>query len=52
MFEGTSLTEIYLDQDPQAALKNKMGKFDEADIQKAYARTQGKYDETVTIAII
>ena len=29
-----------------------MGKFDEADIQKAYARTQGKYDETVTIAII
>ena len=27
-----------------------MGKFDEADLQKAYAWAQGKYDETVTIA--
>ena len=37
MFEGTSLTEIYLDQDPQAVLKNKMDKFDETNIQKNYA---------------
>ena len=43
---------LYLDQVPQPALKNKMGNFEGADIQKAYARTQGKYDETVTIAII
>ena len=49
MFEGTSLTEIYLDQDPQAALKNKIGNFDEAELQKPYAQVQGKYDETVNI---
>ena len=36
MFEGTGLTALYLDQDPQAALKNKMGNFDEAYLQKAY----------------
>ena len=32
-------------------LKNKIGNFDEADLQKYYARAQGKYNETVTIAI-
>ena len=36
MFKGTGLTALYLDQDPQAALKNKMGNFDEAYLQKAY----------------
>ena len=40
---------LYLDQEPQAALKNRMENFDEADLQKAFAREQGKYDETVTI---
>ena len=50
MFEGTSITAIYLDQDPQAALKIKMVNFYEADLQKAYARAQGKDDETATIA--
>ena len=50
MFEGTFLMEIYLYQDPQALLKSKMGNFDESDLQKDYARAQGKYDETVTIA--
>ena len=50
MFDGTDLTELYLDQDPQAALKNKIGNFDEAGFQKAYAREPGKYDEMVTIA--
>ena len=37
MFEGTGLTALDLDQDPQAALKNKIVNFNEADIQKAYA---------------
>ena len=30
MFEGTGLTELYLHQDPQAALGNKLDNFDEA----------------------
>ena len=34
MFEGTGLMEIYLYQDPQAVLKNKMGNFDEVDLPK------------------
>ena len=34
MFEDTGITALYLDQYPQAALKNKMGNFDEADLQK------------------
>ena len=50
MFKGPGLTEFYLDQDPQAELKNKMRNFDKADLQKYYARAQVKYDETVTIA--
>ena len=45
MFKVTGLTALYLDQDPQAALKNKMGNFDEAYIQKAYAWAQGKYEK-------
>ena len=49
MFEVTGPPSLYLYQDPQSALKNKMGKFYEADIQKAYTRSQGKDDETVTI---
>ena len=52
MFEGTGLTTLYLDQEPQSALKRKMGNFDEADIQKDYARAQGKDDEIITIASI
>ena len=52
MFEVTVLTTLELDQDPQSALKNKMGDFDEADLQKAYAQSQGKGDETLTIASI
>ena len=52
MFEGTVLTALYIDQDPQAVLKNKMGNFDEAYLQKYYARAQGKDDEKVTIASI
>ena len=50
MFVGTGLKELDLYQDPRSALKNKIGKFDEADLQKAYARERGKYDETVTIS--
>ena len=38
MFKDTGLTALYLDQDPQAALKNKMSKFYEADLHKAYSR--------------
>ena len=49
MFKDTGITALYLYQDPQAALKNKMGNLDEEDLQKAYARAQGKYDEAVTI---
>ena len=32
IFEGIYLTELCLDQDPQAVLKNKMENFDEADL--------------------
>ena len=53
VMEGTikdkGLTELYLDQDPKVALNNKMRNFDEADLQKSYAREQVKYDEKVTI---
>ena len=49
MFEGPGLTALDLDQDPQAVLKNKMRNFDEAYLQKAYTRAQGKYDGTVII---
>ena len=50
MFEGIHLKTLYLDKYPRGALKNKLGNFDEADIQKSYAWAQGKDDETVTIA--
>ena len=50
MFEGTGLTAFDLYQDSQDALKNKIGNFDDANLQKDYARAQGKDDETVTIA--
>ena len=49
MFKGTGLTVLYLDQEPQTALKNKMGNFDDADLQKAYAWEQVKNYETITI---
>ena len=52
MFEGTGLTSLYLYQEPQAVLKNKMGNFDEADLHKAYAQDKGKDYETVTISSI
>ena len=32
IFKGTGITQLYLDQDPQAALKNRMGNFDGADL--------------------
>ena len=51
MFDGTGLTVLYIDQDPQAALKNKMGKFDDAYIKKSYTQAQGKDNKSVTIAI-
>ena len=38
MFEGTGITELDLDQETQAALRNKMEDFDEADLQKPYAQ--------------
>ena len=38
MFEGTGLMELYLDQDPQDVLNNKMGNFDEVDLHKASRR--------------
>ena len=38
MFTDTGLTSLDLYQDPQAALKNKMGNFDEDDIHKSYTR--------------
>ena len=50
MFDGTSFTVLDIYQYPQAMLKNKMGKFNEEDIQKSDAWAQGKDDETVTIA--
>ena len=49
MSEGKGLTALYIDQKPQAALKNQMGTFDEVDLQKSCARAQRKYYETVTI---
>ena len=52
MFEGTGLTELYIDQDPQDLLKNKMGNFDESNLQKSYNWEQAKDDETVTVAVI
>ena len=51
MYKVKGLKELDLYQNPQAELKNKMRNFDEEHLQKAYARAQGKYDETVTIAI-
>ena len=50
IFKGTGLTALYLDQGPQVLLKNKMGNFDEAKLQKSYAWAQSKYDEMATIA--
>ena len=50
MFRSTYITELDLDQDTQATLKKKMGNFDEEDLQKYYARAQGKDDETSTPA--
>ena len=50
MFKNTVIAALDLDQDTQAALNNKMGSFDEADLHKSYAREQDKDDETVTIA--
>ena len=49
MFEGTGLTALDLNQDPQGILKNTMGNIDESDLQKSFAHTQGKDDEIVTI---
>ena len=50
MFKVTGLTALYLYQDPQAVLKDKMGNFDESDLQKYYAPAQGKDYKLVTIA--
>ena len=50
IFEGTGITALDLDQDPQSAMKNKISNFDEADLQKSYAWAQGKDEKTVTIA--
>ena len=52
MFEGTGPTKLNLDKDPQSTLKDKIGKFDEVDLQKSYAWAQVKYDERVTITVI
>ena len=51
MLQATGLTTIDLYQYPQAALKNKIGNFDKADLQKSYAWSQGKDNETVIISI-
>ena len=40
MFEGTGLMALDLYHDPQSSMKNKMGNFDEADLQKFYAQAQ------------
>ena len=48
--EGTCIMTLGLDQDLQAALKNKIGNFDEENLQKAYVREQGKYYKIVTIS--
>ena len=50
MFKGTGLVVLELYQDRQAALKNKMGYFYEADLQKSYYQLQGNDDEIVIIA--
>ena len=52
VFEGTGFIAFDLDEDPQAALKEEMGDFDEADLHKVFAQSHGKYIETVTIASI
>ena len=51
IFEDTGLTALDLDKDPHTTIKNKMGNVDEADVQRAYAREQGKDDGTFTIPI-
>ena len=51
-FQGTGFTELDLDQDPQAEVKNKTGKFYEADLHKACDRAHVKVYETVTITSI
>ena len=50
VLKGTGIMAFYLDLDPQAALKKKVGNFDEADLQKSYARAKGKDYETVAIS--
>ena len=50
MFEGTGITALDLNQEPQAVLKNDMGKFYQSYLHKAYAQAWGKDYETVTIA--
>ena len=35
MFKGTGITELDLDQDHQASVKNQMVTFDEADFHKS-----------------
>ena len=52
IFEFTGIMVLDLYQYAQALLKKKMKTFDEADLQKSYAREQGKDDEIVTIEII
>ena len=44
IFEGTGITELYMDHDPKDESKNKIGNFDEADIQESCTQEQGKYD--------
>ena len=52
MLEGTDITSLYLNQDPQAAMKNKISNFDKSDLRKACVQAQVKDDETVNIASI
>ena len=49
MLDGKSLTTLDLDQYPQAVFENIMGKFNETNHNKAYAREYIKDDETETV---
>ena len=52
MFVGSGPTKLTLDKAPHSTLKDKIGNFDEVDLQKAYAWEHGKDDKKVTIASI
>ena len=50
IFQGTGLTAEELRNNPEAVRTERMTNFVDADIEKAYSKTQGKDGETATYA--